>query len=75
MRTFLADVTVFNGRFDRTSKAFRVEAGNIRTAVIKAAWRYRDFIPPRSRVEGLTVHVRSIKGSKAFNGLIVAEEP
>ena len=63
MRTFLARVDVFNGRYEK-SKHVTIHASNIRVAVQKAAWGYRDLIPARHKVERLRVTVTALKGCK-----------
>ena len=63
MRAFLAQVSVFNGRFYR-HRQFTVKASNIRIAVQKAAAQYRTLVPIRSKVEGLVVNVTALKGCK-----------
>lgn len=70
MRTFLAKVSVFNGRFYR-HRQFTVQASSFTSANRKAQGCYRELVPPRSNVEQVVVSVTAIKGCRP----IVEEEP
>jgi hypothetical protein len=63
MRAFLARIDVFNGRYEK-SKHVTVHASSIRVAVQRAAWQYKDLIPPRHKVERLRITVTALKGCK-----------